>query len=367
MQIKRYELAHVPLAYRRPVNWFNSSEDHADCVILRLFGEGGAIGVAEAPVRRTWGGKTVAMMMDAVTELFLPALAGVDLDDAARLDAALNRFPDNHLPRMLCDNAVVALKAARAGEPLWRYLGGAPTVEASWCLTRQSVDAMVREASEMVDRFGFRTLKIKGGQGWRTDREVVRALRAALGPATVLTVDANAAYQPEEALDYVAMLAEETVALAEDPCALEPGPFLGHLSAASPIPLLVDMPCLLAQDVEALTAAGAGAVSVKPGRVGFTEAARMNALAAQKGVAVCSGTYGESALGSLVSLSQASTLAAPIAPAEQTFFLIFAESVLREEIAIAEGCVRLPEGDLDGLVDWPAVGRMARATRSGAF
>lgn len=363
MKIQRYELAHVALAYRRPVNWFNSSEDGADCVIVRLIGDDGAAGVAEAPVRRTWCGKTVCMMLDALTELFLPSLAGIDLSDTAAVDRALARFPDNHLPRMILDNAIVALRAAAAGVPLWRHLGGVAEVETSWCVTRQPVAAMVAEAEDLVARHGFGTLKVKGGQGLETDLAVLRALGAAL-PGVRLTVDANAAYPRGEALDYVRRIADCGVVIAEDPCPLGADPFVGELSEAAPVPILVDMPCLTAADVAAMAANGARAVSTKPGRVGFGEAGRMNMVAREWGLALASGTYGESALGSLVSLCHAGTLGEAMAPAEQSFFLIFADSILTRPVGLREGRVRLPDEPVDALVDWDRVAHDARQRRA---
>lgn len=342
MKIHRFSLTHIRLSYRRPINWFNSSESACDLVLLHLVSDEGGVGVAEAPVRPTWCGKTVSMMFDAVAHLFLPALAGVDLDDNAAVHKVLSRFPDNHLPIMLIDNAIAVLRADSAGVPLWRALGGAQHVETSWCVTRRSVDDMTREAVEMTGRYGFRTLKIKGGQGWDTDRAVVRAIREAVGPEITLTVDANGAYSQESAQRYVAMLAEETVAIAEDPCPLDEAPFLRQLTTDSPIPVLVDMPCLTVADVHRLAAAGACAVSIKPGRVGVSEAARMATAAREDAVAVCSGTYGESALGSLISLAFASTFTAPLTVAEQSFFLAFEQGILSHEIGVADGVIELP-------------------------
>ena len=54
MRIAEWSLHFCRLPYSRPVKWFNSIEDGAVLALLRLVGDDGAVGVAEAPLRPTW-------------------------------------------------------------------------------------------------------------------------------------------------------------------------------------------------------------------------------------------------------------------------------------------------------------------------
>lgn len=344
------------LPYRRPVTWFASVERDAVFVALRLVADDGSRGVAEAPVKPTWSGVSPRSLVAAVEDLLLPALEDVDLADAAAVRAALAVFPENHLAKMLVDNACATLRAAAAGVPLWRGLGGTPVVPLSWCVTRQPPDAMAAEAAAAVAGHGFRTLKVKGGQGRETDRAALRAIRRAVGDGVACTVDANGFYPPSEAAGYLRMLADEGAVVAEDPCPLQPGPAVAALVAASPLPILVDAPVLGARDAAAFVAGGARAVSVKPGRVGLGEAQAIMTAARAGGAAVCAGMYAESALGTLVSLQLAAAMAAPLVAAEQSFFLMMDAQVLGVGLAIEDGSARLPDtADIDALVDWKRV------------
>ena len=179
MRIAEWSLHVCRLPYWRSVKWFNSIEDGAVLALLRLVGDGGAVGVAEAPLRPTWSGVSPRSLAAVLEDLLLPAVQEIDVGDAAALSRQLARFPENYLAKMLIDNACWTLRAAASGTPLWRLLGGEDSVEVSWCVTRQPPEAMAREAAEIIERHGFRALKIKGGQGIETDIAALRQIRAA--------------------------------------------------------------------------------------------------------------------------------------------------------------------------------------------
>lgn len=359
MRIADYELHHYQLPYSRPVEWFNSRETSGEFVALRLFSDDGACGVAEAPVKPTWSGLSARALVALLVDILLPAVRPVDVSDPEAVDRALARYPGNQLAKMLVGNACAMMAASAEGKPLWRSLGGERSVELSWCVTRQPPAAMAAEAEAMIARHGFRTLKLKGGQGVEVDRAMLRAVRQAVGDDVVLTVDANGAYSLEDAAAFVRLLADEGVSIAEDPCLLQPDAALARLVAASPLPILVDMPCVTAQDAAAFIAAGASAISAKPGRVGLSEARRIVRLASATGVGLCSGMYAESALGTLVSLQFSAALPQPILPAEQTFYLLMGAQVLREPMPIVSGRIELPDhADIAAMVDWSKTTRI---------
>lgn len=356
MRIAEWSLHFYRLPYVRPVHWFNSVEDGAVLVLLRIVGSDGSVGVAEAPIKPTWSGVSPRSVAAVLEDLLLPAMQDVDAADVAAVSQKLARFPENHLAKMLVDNACWTLRAAAGREPLWRLLKGEETVEVSWCVTRQPPDAMAREATEIIGRHGFRALKIKGGQGIETDISALRKIRAAVGGAIDFYVDANGAYSRAEAAEYIRAIAGEGAKVAEDPCQLQADEQFAELLSRSAIPVLVDSPCASLKDAVQFLERGATALSVKPGRIGISEARRIAELAAQKGANVCSGMYAESALGTLISLQFSGALRQPLVPAEQSFYLMMREQILREPLAVADGRVRLPATNaVADLIDWDRV------------
>jgi L-alanine-DL-glutamate epimerase-like enolase superfamily enzyme len=279
----------------------------------------------------------------------LPLLKDVDLLDDTAVSAALGRIPENRLAKGMVSTACWTMRAAAAGQPLWQLLGARPEPEVCWTVTRRAPPLMAKESVEYCERHGFRTLKVKGGQGVATDLQALREIRAAVGAQVALYVDANGAYARAEAADYVKRIAAAGATIAEDPSPLAPDAQFEALQKSVDIPILVDNACTSARDAQLFRERGARAVSLKPGRVGIGEC-----LAIRWGGAGCRtavGIYAESALGTLVNLQLPAEL-----PAEQTFFLMMKSHVTAAVPGIRDGRIRLPdEPDLSKLVDWRAV------------
>jgi L-alanine-DL-glutamate epimerase-like enolase superfamily enzyme len=102
------------------------------------------------------------------------------------------------------DIALWDLAARRAGQPLWRMLGGqSPRVRvyASGINPDQPGKIAVARRDE-----GYTAFKLKVGFGAERDVANLRALREALGPGAELMVDANQGWSLEEAAQVAARL-----------------------------------------------------------------------------------------------------------------------------------------------------------------
>jgi L-alanine-DL-glutamate epimerase-like enolase superfamily enzyme len=337
------------------VVWANAVERSGLYALLRLVSDEGATGIAEGTLKDTWSGVSPRSLAAALEDFLVPRLRGVDLGEERAVSAALAGVPENRLAKGMIESACWTMRAAATGKPLWSLLGARQAAEVAWTVTRQQPVEMARESSEVCARFGFRTLKVKGGQGLQTDLAALREIRAAVGRGVELTVDANGHYARAEAAAYVAALAAAGATVAEDPCPLAPDERFAQLQAGSAIPVLVDRGCASREDAALYLERGARALSTKPGRVGLAETRAIVAMAAGRGARTAVGIYAESALGTLVNLQQGGTM-----PAEQAFFLTLTAQVSKHVPEIREGRIALPaEADLAQLVDWEAVRRFA--------
>jgi D-galactarolactone cycloisomerase len=134
------------------------------------------------------------------------------------------------------DTALWDLAARRAGEPLWRLLGGKRDripAYASGINPDRAVDqAMAAKAA------GFRAFKLKIGFGAERDLANLQALRASLGPETPIAVDANQAWDLDQAITMSQALAHHDPLWLEEPLAADsPAENWWRLAEASPIPL----------------------------------------------------------------------------------------------------------------------------------
>ena len=331
--------------------WSNAVESSGFFALLLLESEDGVAGIAEGTIKNTWSGVSPRSLQAALEDVILPLVKGVDLADPKAVAAAYSRIPENRLAKGLVDNACWTMRAAAARRPLYELLGGARTVEVCWTVTRNQPALMAKEAADYCGRYGFRTLKVKGGQGLETDLAALAAIGDAVGSNVELYVDANAAYPRAQAPDYVRRIADAGATVAEDPSPLAPDAQFEDLQRASSIPILVDGSCTSARDAELYAARGARAVSLKPGRIGISESLEIKRIMGERKTAL--GIYAESALGTLVNLQLPATLVA-----EQSFFLTMTAQVVKALPEIRDGRISLPaEPNLERLVDWEAVKR----------
>lgn len=362
MHLTKSSLRAYRLAYARPVVWSDIVEEGATFLLLRLESDEGHQGVAEMTLKPTWTGYGPHSLAAALTEVFLPLLATVDLADEVAVTLALASIPGHHAPKALVDNALWDLRCARRGEPLWRRWGGKSRVDVSFTVTRQAPVLMAREAAGVVERLGISTLKIKGGQGLDVDANVLRELRAAVGEGVDFYVDANSAYGMDDALPYARSLFAAGARVVEDPCPLRPDAHFQKLQAALDRPLLVDFSCWGAGDMRLYQEAGARAFSLKPGRLGLTETRTMLQQAQATGATTVVGMFGESALGTWQALALASGSGDGALPAEVTWYLAMQEQVMHDIPRIDGGSIALPEhACVADRVDWERVERFSIA------
>lgn len=326
------------LPYHRTVRWSDTVEDSADYLMLELKDEQGRTGVAEATLKPTWSGGSVRSVGSMLDDMLLPMIIGRQFDSSENLHQLLSMIPENSPAKALI---------ASASDLLFLQDGGADDaldVPMSWAVTRATPGRMADEAESMVSRYGFTTLKVKGGQGFSVDIEALRTIRQAVGPGVALTVDANAAYSTGEMMAYVDGMANAGAIVVEDPAPLVPDLDFQEIVANAPVPVLVDFTCASAWHAHVYLERGATALSIKPGRYGLPEGYRIAELARAAGARACIGLFGESALGALTNLQAARRYPAltEFLPAELSFFLMLREQVLYAEPAIKGGLLRVP-------------------------
>jgi len=138
------------------------------------------------------------------------------------------------------DMALWDALAITAGLPLVSVLGGEPgPVDAYASLRSMDAHKAAAEAEELVAR-GFTAFKVKvGGRPIAGDLDVIRALRAVIGPYARLMVDYNQSLTVSEAIERVRVLDHEGLYWIEEPTRADD--FAGHAriaeAATTPIQL----------------------------------------------------------------------------------------------------------------------------------
>lgn len=358
LPIERIETYPVHIAYPQAIRWAGHTETGADYLILKITTRDGLTGVAEGTSKVNWSGTTLRSLATVIDEVFAPLLIGADASDEAKIAKIVNRVPEHRLAKSVLDVACWDLRAQADGRPLWRIWGGDRTVPVSWTVTRKSPLEMAREVAEKVDAHGFRVLKIKTGQGMETDRQTLREVRSAVGDGVRMYADCNGAYSREEAPAVTAMLKDEGVFLAEDPCRFEPDDSFVALRERCALPLLVDSAAYDPAHIRPFLERGAEAISVKLSKSGMTTAWSIVDRCRAGGAKTHVGFQGETSLGAATALQLAAAMPDRHTwlPAEVTFFLTLPQEFVHTPLVVKDGTIALDdEPGFGSLVDWERV------------
>lgn len=184
------------------------------------------------------------------------------------------------------DIALWDLAARRAGQPLWKLLGGSPTVQVYASALNPSNPELL--ASRKLQE-GYRAFKLRVGFGKERDYANLRALRALVGPLPLM-LDANQAWDPDTAREMSAALAEFSPLWLEEPIPVDlPLSVWQQLAHDSKIPLAAGENMRGTEEFDtALDAAALGVIQPDLGKWGgFTECIGVGKKALARGVMFC--------------------------------------------------------------------------------
>jgi D-galactarolactone cycloisomerase len=196
-------------------------------VFLRISSSDGAQGWGEVFANFPQvGAEHRARLVDS---LFVPLLTGAATDDPEAVRTLLAQRtrqmaiqcgepgPFAQIAGAI-DQALWDIAARRAGVPLWKHLSGSSTVRVyASGIGPDNVEAVT--AAKRAE--GYRAFKLKVGFGRQRDLANLAAMRATLGPAATIMLDANQAWAPAEAAARIAELAPYAPHWIEEPIAAD--------------------------------------------------------------------------------------------------------------------------------------------------
>ena len=201
MRIARLETHVVYVPYEDPITWASRVSEGDTFVLLRIMTDEGVDGWAEALANPLWSGTTADDMARQLADVYAPLLVGADPLRPERLLGDLARIPAKGSSRSLVELALCDVQAQSAGVPCWEHLGGwTDRVPVAWVLNRAPVARMLEETQAVIERYGFKAIKVKVGTNAREDVSALGLLRDAVGDETLLWVDANSSYGLDDAL-----------------------------------------------------------------------------------------------------------------------------------------------------------------------
>jgi len=346
MKLAELRVVRADIPVRRPHKMSFTTLETVNFVFVRAETSDRLVGWGEAACLGgpTWSEESAESVAATIERYLAPWLVGRDPIDveALRLEMA-RRVQGNAFARAAVEMALWDLAGRSLGVPVYRLLGGRvrDRVPLSWSLAVADPQAEVAEARERI-ALGHRIFKIKTGAApLPDDVERVRRLRAAVGPAVSLRVDANQGWDRPTALQAVRALEPCALDFVEQPVPRWDLEGLAFVAERAPMPIMADEACCT--DHDALALARRGAVSIvslkltkSGGLLGSLAIAR---IAAAAGMGCYVGCMIETSLGTAAYLHLA-LAAAPVTWGCELFGpLLLAGDVTRRPVQYADGCI----------------------------
>jgi muconate cycloisomerase len=374
--IRSVETLVVALPTRREHKWTGLTESIGRYVLVRMTDDAGNVGWGEAPALKDWGGEygryfgeSTATVQLLVRRYLGPAVIGVPVGNIGllhqRMDATVKGYP---YAKAAMDIAAYDLAGRARGIPVADLLGGAVrnSIPITHSIGLMAVEDGERDAAQVAAE-GIRTIKIKVGVEPARDVEMVRRIRAAVGPTGALCVDANEGYRtPGEAIKTIRKMEAFDIIYAEQPVAGIAR--VAEVARAIDTPVMADESAWNSHDViEIIEKRAAQIVSIyttKPG--GLYRAMEVAAVARAAGLICNVNGSAELGIGNLANLAVAAAAPAvtlscviPVStPASaqrgQIAGIFYKDDVIAAPMQFENGAVRLPTGPGLGIEVDPA-------------
>jgi muconate cycloisomerase len=187
--------------------------------VVRITATGGAVGLGNIDPSPGYSMETIEDSLWVLQQTLAPAVIGMDPTNVHRVLEKIEPLREGfHDAKAAIEMACVDLSARVAGMPVHAYLGGLMTdvVRFNAWIGILPPDEAAAETKAWQDK-GFRSCKIKVGGNIEKDRDRVKAVREAVGPAFNIRIDANAGYDADTSIKLSRYVAPFNLQLYEQP------------------------------------------------------------------------------------------------------------------------------------------------------
>lgn len=257
LKIERIEAFEVTLPIEAPIRHSYGVHEAFTRTIVKVHTADGLVGLAETAA----GADEMMRAGSAVVGLSALETGSIRMRITERF-----YWSKNPLVASAIEMACVDIIGKALGVPAYQVLGGAVRDHidlAAYCFYRYespshaavtTPDEMARHAYDLVQRYGFGTVKLKAGvQEPAIELETLRAIRDLL-PEIKLRIDPNAAWTPATAMNLLGSLAEIGLEYLEDPVAGQAG--MAEVRSKTALPLSTNMCVVEFDDIPGALALG---------------------------------------------------------------------------------------------------------------
>ena len=266
--------------------------DAVESVLVELICDEGLHGFGEAPPTKAITGEDLGSITHTIETFIKPALLGKPFDTIeGTMEALHGSCEGNSSAKAAVDIALYDLFSKKAGLPLCTYLGGEmhPLIS-DVTISLDTPEKMAEESARALEG-GLNILKVKVGGRDGRDIERIKAVREA-APDAALYIDANQAWEEDEALEIIQAVQGLNITLIEQPLPASDLKGLQRVTGQSGIPILADESVFDYDDALKIIESGsADMINIKLMKCGgIHKAAEILKLCRRKGVTCMMGS-----------------------------------------------------------------------------
>ena len=315
--------------------------------LVRLTSADGSVGLGNIDPSPGYSTETIEQSLHALQHVLAPVVSGADAANPHLVLETMERAMGGFLDaKAAIEMACIDLTSRRLGIAVHEYLGGAVVERLrfnAW-IGIEPPGVAAAEARKWYDA-GFRSAKIKVGNGVEADRDRVKAVRQAC-PEMTLRADANAGYDVDDAVRLGKLLEPFGMQLLEQPVAADDLAGMRRVRQAIGIPVMADEsitdPASLIAVIREQCADIVKLKVMKQG--GFLACRRMLETATSAGLRVVIGHGFGLGVNTVAEIMLASTSRAVIEGLECVGPLKTADDIVTRKLDLSSGQLSLPEG-----------------------
>jgi L-alanine-DL-glutamate epimerase-like enolase superfamily enzyme len=343
-QIEDVEIYPFNVPLREPFHIALGTISAAENILVRLRTREGVMGWGEScpyvPVTSETQATDLAIGKDLAT-----FVRGRDPFTLGAIMAEMDGFsPANASMKAAMEMAVWDICGKLAGQPVYKLLGGyRDSFETDITIGMGTPAEMASKATKHVAE-GFKTLKIKLGEGPEPDTQRMKAIRDAIGYSTKLRTDANQGWNAAETVRALRMMEKYQMQICEQPVPYWNVEGLKFARDNSPTPIMADESVHTPHDAFAVTRENAvDCINIKLMKAGgIMRGAQIATVAAAAGVTCMVGCMEETRVGLTAGAHLVASQKNIVYADLDAFFELSADPVIGG-MQVKDGIVTLPQ------------------------
>ncbi len=243
MKLAAAQFHPLRMRLREPLATSHGQLTTRDTFVLRLSASPGLFGMGEAAPAYWVGGESIAATRASLESIVALVARGCDVTSLR--EAAFARLDNCSItPSAACalDTALLDLEARSRDVPVAKLLGATSTLPVRVCalLRSRTPEQLFRECRIAADR-GYTTFKLKvGSDAIENDAANLAAIRDAVGDEARIRLDANRAWNLDDAAAALARFSTRAIEFIEEPLRDPTPAALAKLRAESGVSVALD-------------------------------------------------------------------------------------------------------------------------------